>query len=80
MIRQLLIAFLAESRFESLRQDLSAIHLTPDGHLWLASDELLAIYDAPSDGRLRMPNSVLADLFTIPGSLPIGTVDAASAP
>src|SRR5262245_510318 len=47
MLRQLALNFQTDSRFENLREDLSAACLVSESTLWLASDEL------PSLERLR---------------------------
>src|SRR5262245_7022127 len=49
--RQIGIRFQADDQYLSLQDDLSAVVLAPEGHLWLASDELVSLERLRWDGK-----------------------------
>src|SRR5262249_29755086 len=68
MFRQLLLQFQNDPRFESLRDSLSAVVFTPEGHLWLASDESQSLERLRWNGTQfdRHESFDLADFFDLP--------------
>lgn len=68
MPRQILLQFQTEPRFESLRENLSALQLAPGGCLWLASDELSSLERLQWDGRQFDSHESfdLTDFFDLP--------------
>lgn len=73
---QLSIHFRADADVDSLRDDASAVHLTSNGHLWLASDESPTLERLKWDGTgfTKHKSYSLPEFFDLPAG-PEGEID-----